>query len=166
MTLYALPFQIDVKTKSSGVGGFTDGGCKCVKKDLTGPGPGFQALSVDVGPDPGKAWRSIILASLASQSSSVVVVNNGTVDVLVNESVVLEDGTVLGPNTDNDIALKTLDRIQFSVFSGQALGGVIAYPNKLRYTLKPLNNDQTPAAPNGRVVLKLLVMEFDLLQDE
>ena len=164
MTLYALPFQIDVKTKSSGVGGFTDGGCKCIKRDLTGPN--FQALSVDVGPDPGKAWRSIVIAALAQQSSSVVVVNNGTNHVTVNESVVLEDGTVLGPFTDNDVTPKTLDRLQNSVFSGGSLGGVLSYPNKLRYTLQPLATSSPLVAPNGRVVLKLLVMEFDLLQDE
>lgn len=164
MTLYAMPFQIDVKTKSSGVGGFTDGGCKCIKRDLTGPN--LQPLSVDVGPDPGKAWRSIVIAALAQNSSSVVVANNGTNSVDVVESVVLEDGTALGPFQINTITPKTLDRLLNSVFSGGSLGGVISFPNKLRYTLNPLNTSSPAVAPNGRVVLKLLVMEFDLLQDE
>lgn len=168
MTVYAMPFLLDVKTKSSGVGGFTDGGCKCLRRDLTGQN--LAALSVDVGPGPGKAWRSIILAPTAGASGSVCVMNKGTVPVDVTESFVNEDGTVIGTGAVSTIPGGSIEDIAnaggSSVFAGQTVGGTISYPNKLRYTLAPTNSTSTHDAPNGRVMLMLLVMEFDLAKDE
>jgi hypothetical protein len=162
MTVYALPFQVDLKIKSSGIGGFSDGGVKCLRRDLK-----ISTPFVDVGPTPGKSWRSFELSALATASGSICIANFGlTTAVDITESVLLEDGTVLPPSIPaTTISAGSIQRIAASVFAGDTLGGILSYPNKLRYRLAATSGSP-PVAPSGRVLLMILVMELDQLKDE
>jgi hypothetical protein len=160
MTVYALPFQVDLKIKSSGIGGFSDGGVKCLRRDLSLTKP-----FVDVGPTPGKSWRSFELSALATASGSICIANFCSTAVDISESVLLEDGTVLPPSTPSTtISAGSIQRIAASVFAGDTLGGILSYPNKLRYRLLPPGG--SPSLVDNRVLLMILVMELDQLKDE
>ena len=159
-----VPAFHDQKMKSSRGGGFSDGGVHVERLTLTAQG-------VVVGPPPGVAWGGFTGGGEVDQEpASVQAINfDALLGVQVEEYFVLADGSekLVGttsltncPNTSP--ALNADAAKPCSLFLGQ--GGVLAYPNKLRYRIIPGLSE--PSLPSGRVLLHFDVVEFDLPGDQ
>jgi hypothetical protein len=165
MSVIVVPSFHDQKKKSSGGGGFSDGGVHCERLSL-------GAQSVEVGPPPGVAWGGFNAAAIDLEPASVQAVNfDPAISCGVEEYFVFEDGTeqLTGPATPVTANVSTTNP---SLNAGAVAscspylknGGVLAYPNKLRYKL--ILGYQQVALPTGRVLLHFDVAEFDLPKDQ
>ena len=164
MSATIIPAFHDQKKKSSGGGGFSDGGVICERLSL-----GSQA--VEVGPPPGIAYGAFNAAGIDLAPASVQAINfDTTVTCEVEEYFVFADGsqrltgsTSLGANASlTDPSANAAAVASCSPFLRD--GGVLAYPNKLRYKLA-LGYGES-ALPTGRVLLHFDVAEFDLPKDQ
>jgi hypothetical protein len=167
MTLIVVPAIHDLKKKSSGGGGFSDGGVLCKRLALS-------AQSTEVGPPPGIAWCGFNAAGVELDPSSVQAINfDPVIPVSVTEYFVFEDGSeqATGPAIALTAALGNVsfdasDNVDAAKSCSPFLdsGGVLAYPNKLRYRLSLGYQAQT--LPTKKVLLHFDVAEFDLPSDQ
>lgn len=155
--LLLIPSFNDLKKKSSGGGGFSDGGVLCMRKTL-----GAQAY-VEIGPPPGVAWGGFNAQGDADNARSVAGVNFDTVsNVLVDEYFVAADGTQTHVGA-TPLAPKPGVGCVAAVSDYFSQGNILAFPNKLRYRLSQFQQDPLPTA---RVLLRVDVVEFDLPKDQ
>jgi hypothetical protein len=145
----------DLKLKSSGGGGFSDGGVVNESKALLEEGG--SPVDVEIAPPPGEVYSGAGLGSVdgITETGSVSACNNNNNSVDVAEYFVSEDGTetLLSNTTVNDKSVATVTRY----FEA---GGRLQYPNKLRYRLGGKNN------PTKRVLLKYTLPRFDRPSDQ
>lgn len=163
MTFLAVPAFNDLKVKSSKGGGFSDGGVRCERLTLTSQG-------VEVGPPPGVAYGGFNAAGNPLNANSVQAINfDTTTSVTVEEYFVREDGSALltgstpvGPNASTTNPALNESAVQScSPFLNN--GGILAFPNKLRYKLVAYGQLSLPTA---RVLLHFDTVEFDLPKDQ
>jgi hypothetical protein len=167
MTLVVVPAIHDLKKKSSGGGGFSDGGVLCKRLALS-------AQSTEVGPPPGVAWAGFNAAGVELNPASVQAINfDPAIPVKVTEYFVFEDGSekATGPAIDltaalGNVSLDSDDNVDAAKSCSPYLesGGVLAYPNKLRYRLSLGYAALT--LPTKKVLLHFDVAEFDLPPDQ
>ena len=154
--VFVVPAFMDLKLKQAGGGGFSDGGVvnesKVLKEENGNP------VVVEVAPRIGEALTGIALES-ENGPAGVNAVNFSTevVAIAVQEIFVEEDGTesVIGSQIMGPLETQ-------SVTNFFENGGVLQYPNKLRYRLDP---DKEPV-PAGRVLLKYTLMRLDRPYDQ
>lgn len=155
-----LPTFHDLKMKSSGKGGLSDGGCICKSETVTGSVP------VVVAPPKGVNWGGITL-SAEQRGSAPGGVTGWNFDAALNckieEYLVLEDGTEVLTGTATTLAKNTPEvgsHKNVSLFF--AAGGILSFPNKLKYKLIAGSG----AIPTGRVLIKTALVEYDQPSDE
>lgn len=162
--LTILPAFNDLKKKSKGGGGFSDGGVHCERHTLS-------STPVEAGPPPGVAWGGFSASNTPFNPSSVQAINfDPAVSVTVEEYLVFEDGTqqktgevTCTPNISTTDPTLNDGAVQ-SCSPYLSAGGILAYPNKLRYKLVTAVSEQ--ALPAGRVLLHFDVSEFDVPSDQ
>lgn len=158
----------DLKKKSSGGGGFSDGGVLCERRTLS-------AQPVELGPPPGVAWGGFTASGFPTTAPSVQAINfDPAISVGVEEYFVFADGTQklvgvtqVGVNlSDTDASLNASAVQACSKYLSN--GGVLAYPNKLRYKLVLGTGGESPETtlPTQRVLLHFDVQEFDIPKDQ
>jgi hypothetical protein len=160
MALLIVPSFQDQKKKSSGGGGFSDGGVRSQRLSLS-------AATTEVGPPPGNAWSGF--GGQEDEQPSVQAINFATnAGCVVNEYFVSADGTErktgetrVNKLTDADTLTPLAVRPCSPYLQG---GGILAYPNKLRYRLTLGYGDSV--LPTGRVLLHFDVAEFDMPKDQ
>jgi len=164
MSILVLPAFHDQKKKSSKGGGFSDGGVHCERLTL-------GSTAVEVGPPPGVAYAGFNAAAIDLAPASVQAINfDDTIGVGVEEYLVLADGTQkLVGTTQLTAATATTNPADNAGAVASCSpylknGGVLAYPNKLRYKL--VIGYQQVALPTKRVLLHFDVAEFDLPKDQ
>jgi hypothetical protein len=159
MALLIVPSFQDQKKKSSGGGGFSDGGVRSQRLSLS-------AATTEVGPPPGNAWSGF--GQSEDSLGSVQAINFSTnAGCTVNEYFVSADGTerFTGPTLVAAYMLDTLTPAAVQPCSPYLQnGGILAYPNKLRYRLTLGYGDLV--LPTGRVLLHFDVAEFDMPKDQ
>jgi len=164
MALLIVPSFQDQKKKSSGGGGFSDGGVRSQRLSLS-------AATTEVGPPPGNAWSGFG-GQEGEEQPSVQAINFATnAGCVVNEYFVSADGT------ERKTGETQVDKYFPDVVTPAAVkacspylqgGGILAYPNKLRYrlTLGSVGSIPDTALPTGRVLLHFDVAEFDMPKDQ
>lgn len=148
----------DLKQKSSGKGGLSDGGV--INRTVIIKEAGQSPVTVEIAPPPGVAYAGIMLRSPAeSDLAALALVNFDTVDpAQCYEYFVAADGTEVQLGQSDVTTAQTVGGFD-SFFN---IGGVLQYPNKLRYKLNP---SKGPAVV-GRVLLKYTLMQFDRPSDQ
>jgi len=152
----------DLKMKSSGGGGLSDGGV--INRTVILKEAEQTEVVVEIAPPYGVAYAGIALRSpSAAEPSGPALVNfgSGVGDVAeCLEYFVAADGTeVATGGTSGSIGPQVVAGIGGGFFT---FGGVLQYPNKLRYKLNPLKG---PSA-TGRLSLKYTLMQFDRPSDQ
>ena len=148
----------DLKLKSSKGGGFSDGGVineTAVLKEADGP-----VQVVEIAPPQGEAWGSAVLSfGGEAEAASVSGVNfSPTIDPTVEEYFVKEDGSEVQINS---VALGVQPAAGIAgVSTFFEAGGVLQYPNKLRYKFK------SGSQPTERVLIKYTLKRFDRPSDQ
>jgi len=143
--------SVDLKLKSSGKGGLSDGGIISYSQTLSASAP------VVIAPPKGVNWGGLQLQPYGSSGTlqgpgGVTAVNFDSVnDAIVEEYLVLEDGS--------EVLLK-----QHPVPAGQIAqvclgfvdGLILSYPNSLKYKYLMDKNPLT-----ARLLLKVALVEYD-----
>jgi len=142
--------SVDLKLKSSGKGGLSDGGIISYSQTLSASAP------VVVAPPKGVNWGGLELQPYGSDAlkgpGGVTAVNFDLVnDAIVEEYLVLEDGS--------EVLLK-----QHAVNGGNVVhvcrgftdGLILSYPNSLKYKYVVVTNPLT-----ARLLLKVALVEYD-----
>ena len=148
----------DLKMKSSGGGGFSDGGV--LNRSISFKEPGENPVVIEIAPPKGIVLSGVALGPFADLSglNSVSVVNFGpTNNVSIQEFFVQEDGT---EHFFNSITVSALNVNGVSSYFG--IGGKLQYPNMLRYKLLPIKGP----LPAGRVLLKYTLLQYDRPADQ
>lgn len=146
------PSFSDLKLKSSGGGGFSDGGVVSKSVTLTVNAP------VTLQPPPGVNWGGLCLAPyqdvMALGGVSVFNFDTGN-NAEIEEYLVLEDGSEVLLNTQ-----AVLFGAHAAVSFAFTNGFVLAPQNKLRYKIKP------PSDVTGRILLKYVLLAYDQPSDQ
>lgn len=160
-TLFSvLPTFHDLKLKSSGKGGLSDGGCICRSDTLTTSTP------VVIAPPKGVNWGGITLTpdQKLGVPGGVTGWNfDATTTCKIEEYLVFEDGTEKLLGTSAALAVSTAVGSHLNVSPFFAAGGILSYPNKLKYKLVA---DGQAALPTARVLVKSALIEYDQPSDE
>lgn len=159
-----LPAFNDLKKKSKGGGGFSDGGVHCERHTL-------GSAAVEVGPPPGVAWGGFSASDTPFTPASVQAINfDPAIPVTVEEYFVFEDGSQ--QKTGEVTCTANVSGTDPTLNAGAVQpcspylegGGILKYPNKLRYKLVTAVSEA--ALPTGRVLLHFDVSEFDIPGDQ
>jgi hypothetical protein len=159
--LSVFPTFQDLKQKSSGKGGLSDGGCICKSDTLTSSTP------VVIAPPKGVNWGGIAISS--EQRVSLVPGGvtgwnfDATTSCKVEEYLVFEDGTEVLTGAAAILAANTGITSHAHVSPFFAANGILSFPNKLKY--KMVANGQA-ALPTARVLVKTALVEYDQPSDE
>jgi len=158
-SLFVVPTFRDLKQKSSGKGGLSDGGV--INRTVILKEAGQSPVTVEIAPPPGVAYAGIMLRSPAEGDlAALALVNFDTVDsAQCVEYFVTADGTEVELGQSDVAVAQTVEGFDESFFH---YGGVLQYPNKLRYKLNP---SKGPAVA-GRISLKYTLMQFDRPSDQ
>jgi hypothetical protein len=140
----------DLKLKSSGGGGLSDGGIICRSQTLSTSSP------VVIEPPKGVNWGGSLApyGISALLPGGVILLNfDATAEAFWEEYMVLEDGSEVFLETGSVVA---------GAHSGIGVyfqnGGVLNNPNKLKYKL--VQNGTMPL-PTKRILLKYALVEYD-----
>jgi hypothetical protein len=159
-SLFVVPTFRDLKQKSSGKGGLSDGGV--INRTVILKEAGQSAVTVEIAPPPGVAYAGLMLRNPAEgEIAALALVNfsSGMGDIAqCFEYFVTADGTEVKLGESDVAGPQTVEGFE-TFFS---LGGVLQYPNKLRYKLNP---SKGPAVA-GRLSLKYTLMQFDRPSDQ
>ena len=147
----------DLKIKSSGGGGFSDGGV--INRSVALQESGQTPVVVEIAPPPGVNYGPVFTQNdqEINDAGPVVVNFDPTNPVNVEEYFVSADGT----ETLTDTSSVGGGGVQPVSPFFQA-SGVLQYPNKLKYKLAPGNLP----SPSARVLLKYCLTEFDRPADQ
>jgi len=157
MDVFVVNSFADVKLKSAGKGGFSDGGIES-KSVMLKASVGSPAVNVDIAPPKGISYGGVTLGEPENQDepNSVQAFNFDSVnDGIVTEYFVDGDG-VETQTLQVPVAAATFE----SVGAFFEAGGVLTYPNKLRYKL----TSAKPTLPSP-VLLKYAVVLYDRPSD-
>lgn len=157
--LFVVNAFVDLKQKSSGGGGFSDGGV--INRSVALKEAGQSPVVVEIAPPPGVVYSGIDLDSQEGdvEPGSVVVLNfDAALDCAVTEFFVTEDGTEVPTAAPTNVLKGEISPIDSSYFGS---AGLLQYPNKLRYKVAG-----KPGLPTGRVLLKYTVLQYDRPADQ
>jgi hypothetical protein len=157
--LTVLPTFQDLKMKSAGKGGFSDGGIVNQTVTLTGSVP------VIIAPPKGVNWGGITLTpgQRVGVPGGVTAFNFDTVnDCNITEYLVLEDGTEVATAAVVALTVNTGTGSHKNVSQFFKNNGVLSFPNKLKYVLTA----KSAAVPTARVIIKYSLVEYDQPSDE
>jgi hypothetical protein len=146
----------DLKIKSSGGGGFSDGGV--INRSVALQESDEARVTVEIAPPPGVSYGPALFTSEgALGDAGPLVVNFSTLPVQVEEYFVSADGT---ETLLNQAVVNAGEIGTTTLFF--AASGILQYPNKLRYRLA---STKLPA-PSDRVLLKYTLVEYDRPADQ
>lgn len=157
-TVFVTPSFGDLKQKSSGGGGFSDGGV--INENIILKEAGGAPVVGEIAPPKGVVYSGVALGSVEAteEPGSVSVTNFGpTNNIEVQEYFVQEDGTEVFVN-NFVVNAQNIEGVSEYFESG----GRLQYPNKLRYKLNPAKGP----FPAGRVTLKFTLKQFDRPSDQ
>jgi hypothetical protein len=157
-SLFVVPTFRDLKQKSSGKGGLSDGGV--INRTVILKEAGQSPVTAEIAPPPGVVYAGVALRA-EPEPAALALVNfgSGMGDIAqCYEYFVTADGTEVKLGESDVAGPQTVEGFE-TFFS---LGGVLQYPNKLRYKLNPFKG---PAVA-GRISLKYTLMQFDRPSDQ
>jgi hypothetical protein len=143
--------SVDLKLKSSGKGGLSDGGIISYSQTLSASAP------VVIAPPKGVNWGGLQLQAYGSAASDrgpggVTAVNfDQSNDAIVEEYLVLEDGSEV-LLFSHPVPAGTIVHVCRAFTSGL----ILSYPNKLKYKYVV---DEDPLT--ARLLLKVALVEYD-----
>jgi hypothetical protein len=153
----------DVKLKSSGGGGFSDGGV--ISQSVALKEAGGAPVTVEIAPPKGVNLGGVTMDSPDTQGEpgGVTGFNFDTVNpVDVEEYFVSADGTETLIFRFTPINPQTYDNVT-DFFEN---GGILSYPNKLRYKLAQTQGKVLSPLPTARVLLKYALVLYDRPSDQ
>ena len=155
-SLFVVPTFRDLKQKSSGKGGLSDGGV--INRTVILTEAGQSPVTAEIAPPPGVVYAGVALRA-EPEPAALALVNFDMVNqAQCFEYFVTADGTEVKLGESGVAGPQTVEGFE-SFFN---YGGVLQYPNKLRYKLNPLKG---PAVA-GRISLKYTLMQFDRPSDQ
>lgn len=141
---------LDLKQKSAGKGGFSDGGVKSESVALLEKDGSPQV--VEIAPPPGVCYgRSSLLGEEVANSVSLFNFDK-IQNVAVREFFVTKDGEEIATGAPSQVNANSTYAFE-DYFSK---GAILQHPNKLRYKVEVKGDN-----PNDRVLLKYTVVEYD-----
>lgn len=150
-----------VKPRPSSGSGLSDGNTVTMRFVLPEPDAGY----VDIAPPAGKAW-SLMPGAKLGRTGAYAASFSTSGECYVRQSVVDQEGVEHAMDGTVDVALTAGELISLGVNIMGPNNLTLGHPNKMRLRMEQVEGEgEPPPLPNGRVLIAITVMEYDLAAD-